>query len=171
MAEELTRWCFPMLMTKHAWLSSYLIPFCLKNFFTSSNDTDPKLRESKEWKWRLSCAHRLWSLEHFNTVAWQLRSSLKCPSKMNDRKYIVKRVTSLTFLLLKKVCVSDPKPASHFNWIWQICKQCQLVQSAAEKGSLPRIAPPSGHFCTERKFCIVSRQFVWISYVTRSNYL
>ena len=107
MAEELTRWCFPMLMTKHAWLSSYLIPFCLKNFFTSSNDTDPKLRESKEWKWRLSCAHRLWSLEHFNTVAWQLRSSLKCPSKMNDRKYIVKRVTSLTFLLLKKVCVSD----------------------------------------------------------------
>ena len=46
-----------MLMTKHAWLSSYLIPFCLKNFFTSSNDTDPKLRESKELKWRLGCAH------------------------------------------------------------------------------------------------------------------
>ena len=97
MAEELTRWCFPMLMTKHAWLSSYLIPFCLKNFFTSSNDTDPKLRESKEWKWRLGCAHRFWSLEQFNTVAWLLKSSLKSPSKMNYSKYIVITVTSLTF--------------------------------------------------------------------------
>ena len=110
MAEELIRWCFPMLMTKHAWLSSYLIPFCLKNFFTSSNDTDPKLRESKEWKWRLGCAHRLWSLEQFNTVAWLLKNSLKCPSKMNDRKYLVKRKKSyiFDFLQLKKVCVSDP---------------------------------------------------------------